>query len=143
MVAPQRILVIDDDEPTVRESCRRVFGELGYEVETAASGRDGLVRARNGSFNCAAGKILAILFPIMAFVALGFEHCVANMYFIPMGLFLKGTAAASGIAGLENLTWGGLLVTNLVPVTIGNVLGGGIFVGTAYWTTYLRGQRRS
>jgi len=88
-----------------------------------------------------AGKVLAIFFPIMAFVALGFEHCVANMYFIPMGLFLKGTVAAPG-GGLESLTWGGFFVANLIPVTVGNIVGGAIFVGTAYWAVYMRGERK-
>ena len=85
------------------------------------------------------GKILAIIFPITAFVALGYEHCVANMYFIPMGIFLSGTpmAAASGL-DLFNLTWSGFLIANLVPVTIGNVVGGAIFVGVVYWVAYLR-----
>lgn len=85
------------------------------------------------------GKILAIVFPITAFVALGFEHCVANMYFIPMGILLAGTdvGAASGL-DLSGLTWSGLMVSNLVPVTIGNIVGGAIFVGVLYWATYLR-----
>ena len=89
-----------------------------------------------------AGKILAIFFPIMAFVALGYEHCVANMYFIPIGLFLKGTAAAGGFASLSSLTWGNFLAANLVPVTLGNIVGGGLFVGSVYWLVYMRGQRQ-
>ena len=84
-----------------------------------------------------AGKILAIFFPIMAFVALGYEHCVANMYFIPMGLFLKGTAAA-GVASFESLTWGNFVARNLVPVTVGNIVGGALFVGSIYWLVYMR-----
>ncbi|MCP4652710.1 MAG: formate/nitrite transporter family protein [Candidatus Omnitrophica bacterium] len=85
------------------------------------------------------GRIFAIFFPIMTFVALGFEHCIANMYFIPMGLFLKGTeaAAAAGL-NLTNLNLGGFLVTNLIPVTIGNIIGGAFFVGTLYWSVYLK-----
>ena len=82
------------------------------------------------------GKILGIYFPIMAFVASGFEHSIANMYFIPMGLCLKGNEAvvtASGLFGkLGQLTWGGFLWNNLLPVTIGNIIGGGIFVAGAY-----------
>lgn len=87
-----------------------------------------------------AGKILAIVFPIMTFVALGFEHSVANMYFIPMGIFLKGTeaAAASGL-DLANLTWGHFLVGNLIPVTLGNIIGGSGFVGCLYWMVYVKG----
>ncbi len=84
------------------------------------------------------GKIFAIFFPIMAFVALGFEHSVANMYFIPMGLFLKGTRAAEGM-NLVNLTWwGGFVVRNLIPVTIGNIIGGSGFVAFLYWSVYQR-----
>ena len=91
-----------------------------------------------------AGKVLVIFFPIMAFVALGYEHCVANMYFIPMGLFLKGTVAAEGITGvgLGSLTWGGFLARNLIPVTLGNVIGGAIFVGSVYWWVYIRTGKR-
>ena len=84
-----------------------------------------------------AGKVLVIFFPIMAFVALGYEHCVANMYFIPMGLFLKGTAAA-GTMALDGLTWGNFLTKNLVPVTLGNIVGGALFVGSVYWLVYMR-----
>jgi len=91
------------------------------------------------------GKIWAIFFPIMAFVASGFEHSVANMYFIPMGLALKGQAAAVSAAGLtdalSNLSIGGMIVRNLIPVTIGNIIGGAFFVSTLYWIVYLRKER--
>ena len=78
----------------------------------------------------------------MAFVALGYEHCVANMYFVPMGLFLKGTTARAG-ADLSSLTWARFLTANLVPVTLGNVVGGAIFVGSTYWWVYMRGERKA
>jgi formate transporter len=92
------------------------------------------------------GKILSILFPITAFVAAGFEHSIANMYFIPMGILLSSQPAvlsASGVTagGLANLTWAGF-VSNLVPVTIGNIIGGGILIGAVYWLAYL-GRERS
>jgi len=89
------------------------------------------------------GKIWAAFFPIMAFVAMGFEHCVANMYFIPMGIFLKGTAV-SAKAGLDlvNLTWEGFIFKNLIPVTIGNIIGGSVFVALLYWSVYQRQERR-
>jgi len=89
------------------------------------------------------GKIFAIFFPIMGFVAIGFEHCVANMYFIPTGLFLKSwaEAAASGGFDLSALTWIGFLWKNLLPVTIGNIIGGAVFVGLSYWGAYLRPVR--
>jgi len=85
------------------------------------------------------GKLFAILFPIMGFVAIGFEHCVANMFFIPAGIFLHQWAGISPAgAQLAHLTWTGFLVNNLVPVTIGNTIGGVVFVGLGYWGAYLR-----
>jgi formate/nitrite transporter len=87
------------------------------------------------------GKIFAIFFPIMGFVALGFEHSVANMYFIPTGIFLKtigGIAAPAGVAP-QSLSWLTFLWRNLLPVTIGNIIGGAVFVGMSYWSAYLRG----
>lgn len=86
------------------------------------------------------GKIFAIFFPIMGFVAIGFEHCVANMYFIPNGLFLTQWAGLAAPAGVDPalLTWGSFLWKNLLPVTIGNTIGGAVFVGLSYWGAYLR-----
>jgi formate/nitrite transporter len=85
------------------------------------------------------GKIFAIFFPIMGFVAIGFEHCVANMYFIPSGIFLSRWAdlAPAGV-DLSTLTWGAFFINNLLPVTIGNTIGGAVFVGLGYWGAYLR-----
>jgi formate transporter len=90
-----------------------------------------------------ADKVLAIVPPIAAFVAAGFEHSVANMYFIPMGLLVRSDAAFSAghpVQGIEHLTWGRFLFANLLPVTIGNVIGGAVMVGAIYWFIYLRGQ---
>jgi len=90
------------------------------------------------------GKVFAIFFPIMAFVASGFEHSVANMFFIPMGLALKGQVAVVTAAGLteklSHLTVGGM-VMNLIPVTLGNIVGGAFFVATLYWVVYVRKER--
>ncbi len=91
-------------------------------------------------------KILAIIFPITAFVALGFEHSVANMYFIPAGLLIKQSPqvleAAQNALGqapdLSRLTIPGFLVHNLLPVSIGNIIGGGFLVAVIYWFVYLR-----
>ena len=88
-------------------------------------------------------KILAIVPPIAAFVAAGFEHCVANMFFIPMGLLVKGdeafvSAAERRLPDLTNLTWERFVTANLVPVTIGNIVGGAVMVGAIYWFVYLR-----
>jgi formate/nitrite transporter len=71
------------------------------------------------------GKILGIWFPVMAFVAMGFEHCVANMFFIPVAIFHGA-----------DITWMDFIVKNLIPATLGNIVGGALFVGTAYWYTY-------
>ncbi|MDA8402597.1 MAG: formate/nitrite family transporter [Desulfobacteraceae bacterium] len=86
------------------------------------------------------GKIFAIFFPIMGFVAIGFEHCVANMYFIPVGIFLKTWAHVPAIqnAAPDTLTWINFLWKNLLPVTIGNIIGGAVFVGMSYWGAYLQ-----
>jgi len=91
-----------------------------------------------------ADKIMAIVFPVSAFVVAGFEHSVANMYFIPLGLFIKAWAPAvmwtqigATSANYAALTWAGL-VDNLIPVTLGNIIGGGGLVGLVYWFVYLR-----
>ena len=67
------------------------------------------------------GKVVGIWFPIMAFVACGFEHSVANMYTVPVGMMLGA-----------GVTWGQFLIWNLLPVTAGNIVGGFVFVGAAY-----------
>ncbi len=86
------------------------------------------------------GKIFAIFFPIMGFVAIGFEHSVANMYFIPTGIFLKAWSGLSAPASFEaaSLSWLGFVFRNLLPVTIGNIIGGAVFVGMSYWGAFLR-----
>jgi formate/nitrite transporter len=92
----------------------------------------------------AAGKILGVFFPIMAFVAMGFEHSIANMYFIPAGIFAKSSAAAVAASGLSlaelaGLNWGSMWTQNLLAVTAGNIVGGALFVGTVYFWAYVRG----
>ena len=86
------------------------------------------------------GKIFAIFFPIMAFVAIGFEHSVANMYFIPVGLLVKSWAGLPPPPGvdLNALGWVAFLWRNLLPVTVGNIIGGGVFVGLSYLSAYLK-----
>lgn len=90
-------------------------------------------------------KILAIVFPITAFVAAGFEHSIANMYFIPIGLFIKQFAPdkfweTAGVTAADygNLTWSNFFFGNLLPVTLGNIIGGAVMVGLVYWFIYLR-----
>jgi formate/nitrite transporter len=86
------------------------------------------------------GKIFAIFFPIMTFVAIGFEHSVANMYFIPTGILLMNGAGFTNVPGVDPnlLGWINFLWRNLLPVTIGNIIGGVVFVGMSYWGAYLR-----
>jgi formate/nitrite transporter len=93
-------------------------------------------------------KILAVLFPVSAFVAAGFEHSVANMYFVPIGLLIKAWAPASLWAqiaispdGMLALTWAGFQ-WHLIPVTLGNLIGGAVLVGGVYWFIYLRPDRK-
>lgn len=89
-------------------------------------------------------KILAIIFPITAFVATGFEHSIANMYFIPYALFIKDfdpgfvTAVGDKVANLDLLTWRAFFVNNLIPVTLGNIIGGAVLVAAVYWAIFLR-----
>jgi formate/nitrite transporter len=93
-------------------------------------------------------RVLSIVPPIAAFVAAGFEHSIANIYFIPMGLFIKAGAPDSfwraigkTAADFPELTWGNFLVGNLIPVTIGNIIGGSIMVAAVYWFVYLRKRK--
>lgn len=81
-----------------------------------------------------AGKVFALWLPVMLFIICGFEHCVANMYFIPAGFL------ASFVHGIpaDGLSAVGFFVTNLIPVTLGNIVGGGICVGAVYHLIYLR-----
>jgi formate/nitrite transporter len=91
-----------------------------------------------------ADKILAILFPITAFVAASFEHSIANMYFVPYALLIKAfdpAFAATTKIDLSSLTWGSFFVKNLLPVTLGNILGGSVLVAAMYWFIYLRGKK--
>lgn len=88
-------------------------------------------------------KIIGLFFPIMMFVLCGFEHSVANMYYIAAGIFAKGNAAyleAATAAGADvsGLTWGAMFTKNLLPVTLGNIIGGAVLVGLAYWFVYLK-----
>lgn len=92
------------------------------------------------------GKILAIFFPIWLFITSGFEHSVANMYYIPAGIMAKHNpeylkAALNlgiGIDKLDYLNWGTFFSNNLIPVTLGNIVGGGFFVAGIYWFVYLK-----
>lgn len=90
-----------------------------------------------------AGKILAIFFLIWLFITSGFEHSVANMYYIPAGIMAKAVPAFCELSGLsaralDSLNWESFFLDNLIPVTLGNIVGGGIFVGMAYWYVYKR-----
>jgi formate/nitrite transporter len=91
-------------------------------------------------------RILTVIPPVTAFVAAGFEHSIANMYYVPAGLLIKSGAPATfwsaigkTAADYPNLTWGRFFLNNLLPVTIGNIIGGALMVGAVYWFVYLRG----
>jgi formate/nitrite transporter FocA (FNT family) len=89
-------------------------------------------------------RVVTAVPPIAAFAAAGFEHCIANVYFIPMGLFIKAGAPDSfwkavgkTASDYPELTWGNFL-GNLLPVTIGNIIGGSVMIAAVYWFVYLR-----
>ncbi|KAF0227315.1 MAG: formate/nitrite [Erysipelotrichaceae bacterium] len=96
------------------------------------------------------GKIWAIFFPIWLFITSGFEHSIANMYYIPAGIFAKGNpqwaqaAMDLGVSAekLAALNWNSFLIQNLLPVTLGNIVGGAVFVGGVYWFVYLRNSTK-
>lgn len=94
------------------------------------------------------GRLLAIFFPIWLFITSGFEHSIANMYYIPAGILAKSDpefvkqAIILGASpeSIDSLNWMSFLTNNLIPVTLGNVVGGVLFVGMAYWFVYLRNK---
>jgi formate/nitrite transporter len=86
-------------------------------------------------------KIASLIFPITAFVAAGFEHSIANMYFIPIGLLIKNfdpVFTSTTALNLSGLTWEAFFLKNLLPVTIGNIIGGSVFVAAVHWGVFLR-----
>ncbi|HSQ26494.1 MAG TPA: formate transporter FocA [Anaerolineales bacterium] len=94
-------------------------------------------------------KIAAIIFPITGFVAAGFEHSIANMYFIPIGIFIKQFASqgfwdaiGKTPADFASITWNAFVIKNLIPVTIGNIIGGVFLVAAIYWMIFLRPSER-
>lgn len=94
-----------------------------------------------------ADRMLAVVPPVAAFVACGFEHSIANMYFLPVAILIKErapesfwTAIGRSPADFPGLTWEAFALGNLLPVTIGNILGGALLVGAVYWFVYLRGR---
>jgi len=94
------------------------------------------------------GKCFAIFFPISLFITSGFEHSIANMYYIPAGILAKSNASwveASGLTAekLAHLNWNTFITKNLVPVTIGNIVGGAILVAGVYWFTYYKNSENA
>jgi formate/nitrite transporter len=94
-------------------------------------------------------KILSMIPPITAFVAASFEHSIANMYFIPIALFIKDYGDPKFFEMIKttpdkfpHLTWGNFFISNLLPVTIGNIIGGAVMVGLVYWFIYLRNIKK-
>jgi formate/nitrite transporter len=95
------------------------------------------------------GKIASILFPITAFVASGFEHSIANMYFIPEAILVLNHGDAQFLAvantsgnNYESVSWSNYILNNLLPVTIGNIIGGAVLVGLVYWFVFLRKMKK-
>ncbi len=93
-------------------------------------------------------KVIAVVPPVAAFVAAGFEHSIANMYFVPVALFhrLLAKAAfwettAASADSYRSITWPRFVTRNLLPVTLGNIVGGALLVGLTYWFVYLRPAR--
>ena len=96
-----------------------------------------------------AGKIASIVFPITAFVACGFEHSIANMYFIPEAILVLNygdlkflTLVHQSALHYESISWSNYLYNNLLPVTIGNIIGGAVLVGLVYWFVFLRKSKK-
>ena len=94
-------------------------------------------------------RIMTAIPPVAIFAAAGFEHCIANIYFIPMGLFIRAgapdsfwTAIGKTAADYPGLTWSNFFA-NLFPVTIGNIIGGSVMVAAVYWFVYLRDTKKS
>jgi formate transporter len=91
------------------------------------------------------GRLLAIFFPIWLFITSGFEHCVANMYYIPIGIMAKtnptwvkqAITLGASTENINSLNWASFFTHNLIPVTLGNIIGGVVFTGMAYWFVYL------
>jgi formate/nitrite transporter len=93
------------------------------------------------------GKIFSCFFPILLFITSGFEHSVANMFYIPAGIWAASNpawleAAKLSESALANLTWVNFFIQNLLPVTIGNIIGGSCLIGGVYWFSYLRKERQ-
>ncbi|MEW6402041.1 MAG: formate/nitrite transporter family protein [Chloroflexota bacterium] len=91
-------------------------------------------------------KIAAIIFPITAFVTAGFEHSIANMYYVPYALLIRAfdpefvAGLGDKVIHLESLTWSNFFINNLIPVTIGNIIGGAVLVAAVYWSVFLRNK---
>ena len=86
-------------------------------------------------------RIMAVVLPVTAFVAVGFEHSIANMYFLPAALLHRSWADdGAALPPSPDLSWRAFAIDNLLPVTIGNVIGGGALVAGTYWFVYLRGR---
>ena len=95
----------------------------------------------------ASAQFMAVFFPIFLFISSGYEHSVANMFYLPLGIFAKNNeayVAASGLSPeqLSLINWSNMFTHNLLPVTLGNILGGAVFVGGIYFLLYGKGQKQ-
>ncbi|MPW30543.1 formate transporter FocA [Agarivorans sp. B2Z047] len=100
------------------------------------------------SAKTSAAKAALVILPVAMFVSTGFEHVVANMFMVPLGIAIKAWAEPSfwaqvGVqaSAFEHLTWANFASHNLIPVTIGNIIGGAVIVGLGYWSVYSRGSQ--
>ena len=96
------------------------------------------------------GRVLDAFVPVCVFVICGFEHCIANMFMVPLGIFIREGAGSDfwSSTGLDStkfagLTWSNFIEHNLIPVTLGNIVGGGIMIGILYWTIFQFPKRRA
>ena len=97
-------------------------GVLSSELWREAACNVAQAKVSMPSTDDAAGRMMGLFFPVMCFVVIGYEHCIANMFFIPLGMMLGAPVTAAD-----------MVAANLVPATLGNIAGGGIFVGGLYW----------
>ena len=118
--------------------------QVGVAVLKVAVAKTGLSFGMAFAGKDVVSKIFGIFFPITLFVSSNFEHSIANMYYIPAGILAKNMPAvveASHLGSkLDALTWHSFLTANLLPVTLGNIVGAALFVGFFYWFAYLRSE---
>ena len=126
------VMIMDESRVLLNESIVRICEKLCFKESDDRSLMD---------------KAMIMVLPVAMFVASGFEHSIANMFMIPMGIVIRNfaspefwTAIGSTPESFSHLTVMNFITDNLIPVTIGNIIGGGLLVGLTYWVIYLRGN---